>query len=100
MEKNRMHITQDILLVTPNQPANPLVLRMAEDNGGFVLLESGLREIPARAVVEYDEDSVRCINEHGDDLWSVAAVEMVGVGVDRADLLEAAQSAFSGRVLH
>jgi len=95
-----MQITQDILLVTPNQPANSLVLRMAEESGGFVLLESGLRAIPARAVIEYDEDSVRCLDEHGGDLWTAAAVEMVGVGVDRADLLRAAESAYISRVLH
>jgi len=95
-----MHTTHDLLLVTPNQPANPLVLRMAGESRGFVLLESGLREIPPRALVEYDEDSVRCIDEHGDGLWSVAAVEMVGVGIDRAALLKAAESAYIGRVLH
>ncbi len=90
-----MQIFQDILLVDANKPANPIVLRMAENNGGFVLLESGMRSVPARAVVEYDEDSVRCVDEHGTNLWSAAAVEMVGVGVNDEDLLAAARKTYA-----
>ena len=94
-----MTICEPMILVRPDQPTVPMSMQLDAKSVGYVLLESGVQIVPAGSTVEIDDDQVRCSLDDG-DVWVRPAIELVGFGIDRDDLIESGRRLYQARHVH